>query len=146
MLPVRKNQNWLPDVFNDFFDNDWMERANATAPAINILESDKDYSVELAVPGMSKEDFTVRINEDNELVIRMEHKEEKKEESKENKKINRYLRREFSYSQFQQNLILPDDVDKEKIGAKVDNGLLTVMLPKVSPKEIKNDVKVINIE
>ncbi len=146
MLPVRKNQNWLPDVFNDFFDNDWMERANATAPAINILESDKDYSVELAVPGMSKDDFTVRINEDNELVIRMEHKEEKKEESKENKKINRYLRREFSYSQFQQNLILPDDVDKEKIGAKVDNGLLTVTLPKVSPKEIKNDVKVINIE
>ena len=146
LLPVRKNQSWLPDVFNDFFDTDWMERANATAPAINVLESDKDYKVELAAPGMKKEDFTVRTNDQNELVVSMEHKEDKKEEPKDNKKARRYLRREFSYSKFQQNLILPDDVDKEKIGAKVENGILTVTLPKLTLEDKEKNSKVISIE
>ena len=58
-MPTRKynNQNWLPSIFNDFFDNEWLTRANATAPAINVIESDKDYKVEVAAPGMTKEDF-----------------------------------------------------------------------------------------
>lgn len=148
MLPVRKNQSWLPDVFNDFFDTDWMEKANATAPAINILESEQDYKVELAAPGMRKEDFNVYVNDENELVISMEHKEEKKEEdnNKEKKPGSRYLRREFSYSKFQQNLILPDDVNKDKINAKVDNGILTVALPKLSPAEEKKNERKIAID
>lgn len=82
-MPVRKTQSWLPSIFNDFFDNEWMERANATAPAINVLDSERDYKVELAVPGMTKDDFNVHIDEDNNLVISME----KKIESKEDKKI-----------------------------------------------------------
>ena len=60
MMPVRRsNQTWLPSIFNDFFDNDWMVKANATAPAINVIESDKDYKVEVAAPGMTKEDFKI---------------------------------------------------------------------------------------
>ena len=57
MMPTRKynNQNWLPSMFNDFFDNEGLTRANATAPAINVIESDKDYKVEVAAPGMTKE-------------------------------------------------------------------------------------------
>ena len=96
MMPVRKynNQNWLPSIFNDFFDNDWMVRANATAPAINVIESDKDYKVEVAAPGMTKDDFNIHLSEDNELVISMEKTNESKEEDKENKK---YLRSELSY-------------------------------------------------
>ena len=75
MMPVRRsNQTWLPSIFNDFFDNDWMVKANATAPAINVIESDKDYKVEVAAPGMTKEDFKIHINEDNDLVISMEKK------------------------------------------------------------------------
>ena len=116
MMPVRRsNQTWLPSIFNDFFDNDWMVKANATAPAINVIESDKDYKVEVAAPGMTKEDFKIHINEDNDLVISMEKKTESTEGDKEGKKESRYLRREFSYSKFQQTLILPDDVDKDKI-------------------------------
>ena len=77
MMPVRRsNQTWLPSIFNDFFDNDWMVKANATAPAINVIESDKDYKVEVAAPGMTKEDFKIHINEDNDLVISMEKKTE----------------------------------------------------------------------
>jgi HSP20 family protein len=134
MIPVRKynNQNWLPSIFNDFFDNDWMVKTNATAPAINVIESDKDYKVEVAAPGMTKDDFNIHLSEDNELVITMEKKNETKEEDKENKK---YLRREFSYSKFQQALVLPDDVEKEKINANVSDGVLTIELPKRTPEE-----------
>ena len=58
MLPARRNnQNWIPDIFNDFFDTDWMVRTNATAPAINVLENEHDYKLELAAPGLTKEDF-----------------------------------------------------------------------------------------
>ena len=141
MMPVRRTQNWLPSIFNDFFDNEWMTRANATAPAINVIESEKDYKVEVAAPGMTKEDFNVRIDEDNNLVITMEKKIENKEEKKE----QRYLRREFSYSKFQQTMILPDDVDKEKIAAGVDNGVLTIDLPKISIEEIKKAQRTIEI-
>lgn len=80
MTPTRKynNQNWLPSIFNDFFDNEWLTRANATAPAINVIESDKDYKVEVAAPGMTKEDFNIHISENNELVISMEKRMKQK--------------------------------------------------------------------
>lgn len=142
MMPTRKyyNQNWLPSIFNDFFDNNWMEKANATAPAINVVESDKDYKVEVAVPGMTKEDFNIHLGDGNELVISMEKKVEN--EDKENKK---YLRREFSYTKFQQSLYLPDNVDKEKITANVANGVLTIELPKYSQEEKAKINRVIEI-
>lgn len=142
MMPTRKyyNQNWLPSIFNDFFDNNWMEKANATAPAINVVESDKDYKVEVAVPGMTKEDFNIHLGNENELVISMEKKVEN--EDKENKK---YLRREFSYTKFQQSLYLPDNVDKEKITANVANGVLTIELPKYSQEEKAKINRVIEI-
>lgn len=131
MMPVRKynSQTWLPSIFNDFFDNEWMVKANATAPAINVIESDKDYKVEVAAPGMTKDDFTIHLSEDNELVITMEKKNENNQENK------KYLRREFSYSKFQQSLILPDDVEKDKISANVNDGVLTIDLPKRTPEE-----------
>ena len=142
MMPTRKyyNQNWLPSIFNDFFDNNWMEKANATAPAINVVESDKDYKVEVAVPGMTKEDFNIHLGDENELVISMEKKVEN--EDKENKK---YLRREFSYTKFQQSLYLKDNVDKEKITANVANGVLTIELPKYSQEEKAKINRVIEI-
>ena len=136
-MPVRRTQNWLPSIFNDFFDNEWMVKANATAPAINVLETEKEYKVELAAPGMTKDDFNVRIDEDNNLVISME----KKTENKEEKKDGRYLRREFSYSKFQQTMILPDNVDKEKIAASVEHGVLNIELPKLSEEEVKKAIE-----
>ena len=144
MTPIRKNynQNWLPSIFNDFFDNDWMVKANATAPAINVLESDTDYKVEVAAPGMTKEDFNIHLSEDNELVISMEKKNETKEENNNNRK---YLRREFSYSKFEQALVLPDDVEKDKISANVTDGVLNVDLPKRTPEEKAKINRVIEI-
>ena len=147
MMPVRRTQNWLPSIFNDFFDNDWMVKANATAPAINVFETEKEYKVELAAPGMTKEDFNVHIDEENNLVISMEKKTENKEESnKDEKKEGRYLRREFSYSKFQQTMILPDDVDKEKISAQVENGVLNINQPKFTEQEKEKTKKFIDVK
>ena len=147
MMPTRRNQNWLPSIFNDFFDNDWMVKANATAPAINVFETEKEYKIELAAPGMTKEDFNVHIDEDNNLVISMEKKTENKtEENNAEKKESRYLRREFSYSQFQQTMILPDDVDKDKISARMENGVLNIDLPKYTEQEKEKAHKVIDIQ
>jgi len=137
MMPVRRTQNWLPSIFNDFFDNDWMVKA-----AINVFETEKEYKVELAAPGMTKEDFNVHIDEENNLVISMEKKTENKEEKKE----GRYLRREFSYSKFQQTMILPDDVDKEKISAQVENGVLNIDLPKFSEQEKEKAKRFIDVK
>lgn len=123
--------SWLPEVFNDFLNTANMPKANATAPAINVQESDKDYTVELAAPGLSKDDFDVNINSDGDLTIKMEKKAEEKEEK------GHYLRREFAYSKYEQTLILPDDVQKEGIAARVANGVLIVVLPKIKVQEQK---------
>ena len=132
MMPVMRTNNWIPSVFNDLFDVDFMPKANCTAPAINVKESDEAYTVELAAPGMKKEDFNVHINNEGNLIIKMEQKNEKKED-----KNTRYLRREFSYSKFEQTLILPDDVRKDAISAKVEHGVLTVELPKLIEEKVK---------
>ena len=128
-----KRSQWLPEVFNDLFDTDFMPKVNATAPAINVKENDKEYIVELAAPGMKKEDFDVNINHEGNLNIKMERKQEQKEEDKK----SRYLRREFSYTKYEQTLILPEDVDKEKIAARVNDGVLTVELPMIVKEEVK---------
>lgn len=141
MKPLRRSQTWLPDVFNDIFSNDWMLRTNATAPAINVIESDDEYKVEIAAAGMTKNDFDVRIDEDNNLVISMEKKDEKKDENAN----AHYLRREFSYSKFEQTMILPDNADKDGIKAKVEDGVLNVHIPKMKEEEIKKNVKMIEV-
>ena len=133
MMPTMRTNNWIPTVFNDLFNSDFMPRVSATAPAINVKESDNEYTVELAAPGMKKEDFNVHINDDGNLIIKMEQKQEKKEEDK----TVRYLRREFSYSKFEQTLILPDDVERDKISARVEHGVLTVELPKIVEEKVK---------
>ena len=127
MLPVLNRNSWIPDVFSDFFDSYFMPRVNATAPAITVKETDKAYTVEVAAPGLKKEDFEINIDNDGNLHIKMESKGEKKDENKH----EHYLRREFAYSKYEQTLLLPDDVDKDKVSAKAGDGVLTIDLPKV---------------
>lgn len=145
MLPMRRyHQSWLPAMFDDFFDNEWMKKTNATAPAINVIETEKEYKVEVAAPGMNKEDFNVHVDENGNLVIAMEKRTENKEEDKEKK--GRYLRREFSYTKFQQTLILPEDVEKDTINASMNDGVLSIELPRLAPEPQKKITKVIEIK
>ena len=141
-MSVRRIHNWLPSIFNDFFDNYLMVKANATAPAINVFDTEKEYKVELAAPVMTKEDFNVRIDEENNLVITMEKKTENKEEKKE----GRYLRREFSYSKFQQKILLPENVEKYKIYSKVEHRILSIEIQKVKEEEKQKTSKAIEVK
>lgn len=82
MMPARRSQNWLPGIFNDFFGNEWVEKTNTASPAINIIESDNDYKVEVAAPGMTKDDFSIKIDPENQLIVSMEKKTENDEKDK----------------------------------------------------------------
>ena len=134
----------MPTVFEDFLNNDWMPRANSTAPAVNVKEDEKAYTMELAAPGIKKEYCRVAINDEGNLTIAIEkggvrdvgtidggHQQEHKHEDKH----HHYLRREFSYSNYEQSYTLPDDVVKDQISAKVEDGILTVTMPKTEPKQ-----------
>lgn len=134
MRHINRNY-WLPELFNDIMNAGLAQtKPCSTAPAINVMEDESTYIVELAAPGLKKEDFDVNINDEGNLIIKMEQKKE--ENAQENEKRH-YLRREFSYTKYEQTLILPEDVDKEKIGAKVSDGILTVTLPKVEDTKVK---------
>ena len=133
MLPVMFRNNWMPTLFEDFLNTDLMPRTGNTAPAVNVKESETAYTMELAAPGIKKEYCRVNINEDGNLAIAIENKCEHKNEDKK----HHYLRREFSYSNYEQNYTLPDDVERDKISAKVEDGILTVTMPKMAKEEKK---------
>lgn len=146
MLPsVRRNDtNWLPSLFNDFFSEEWpsFHTVSMTEPATNVLEDAQTYHVEIAAPGMTKEDFQVHVNDRDELVITVEKKKDTKTQDKETK----YLRHEFNYSRFEQSLLLPDNVDKEKISAKAEHGVLKIELPKLDSNVLKQPTRIIEIQ
>ena len=145
MLPTIKRQNhWLPNIFNDFFREDWfpMHSIGASTPAINVKENEHAIFIEIAAPGMTKDDFKVYVSEVNQLHVTVEHKQEEKEDDKSFK----YLRREFSYTHFQQILQLPEHIDQEKISAKLCHGVLHIELPKLTTISEKKPTRVIDIK
>lgn len=130
---IRTNNDWLDNAFNDFFSDNPLSRMNATAPAVNVKVNENGYVMEVAVPGIKKEFCRVNIDDKGNLEIAIENKLEHKEEEKK----EHYLRREFSYSNYQQSYVLPDDVDREKVSAKVLDGVLEIALPRVRKEEQK---------
>ena len=136
------SSSWFPTVFDEFFNNDWMPKMQTTAPAINVKENSNAYTMEFAVPGIKKEFCRVNLNADGNLEVTIENKLEHKEENKK----EHYLRREFNYSNYQQVYVLPDDVVKDNIGAKVDNGVLTITMPRVAKEDAKKIQRQIAID
>ena len=144
MLPTMysNNNNWIPSIFNDFFADPWVpSKIAGTAPAINVSEDNKEYKVEVAAPGMTKDDFKINVAND-ELVISMEKKADSKDEDKDKK----YLRREFSYSKFEQHLTLPDNVERDNISAGMNDGVLTIDIPKMTEEEKAQEMHYIEIK
>ena len=111
-----------------FFNNE----VKTTLPTANIVENEKDYQVELAVPGYNKKDFSIQLNE-NVLTIKAETKNEK-EETKSN---GQFTRKEHYYASFERHFTLPDTIKVENIEASYENGLLKITLPKKDEKEIE---------
>ena len=141
MLPVMFNNGWFPTVFNDFLNTDFMPRANSTAPAVNVKENEKAYVMEVAAPGIKKECCRINVDQEGNLSLSIENKSEHKEENKK----QHYLRREFSYSNYEQTYTLPEDVNRQDIQAKVENGILTITLPKVTKEEKQKNTRAIEI-
>jgi len=126
MSITKRNDMVFPSLMNEIFKPDWfggLENHRTTAPAVNIVDNETNFELVLAVPGRSKEDFNIEIDE-NVLSISSEVKMEN-ESSKEN-----YTRREFSFTSFKRAFTLPETVDGEKINASYENGILKFVLPK----------------
>ena len=117
MKLIKRNDDWgFPSVWEDFFNNDLFNlpavaSRGATVPAVNINETDKEFELELAAPGLKKNDFKVNIDR-NVLTVSTEKKEEKEEKDK------NFTRKEFSYHSFSRSFTLPESVNQEKIDAK----------------------------
>ena len=131
MYTDRRNQAWIPSIFGDLFDDFAVMPAKQFAsPAVNIKETENDFQIEIAAPGMTKDDFAIRVDNE-ELVIALEKKHEHKDE----KKHENYLRREFSYTSYHQAFTLPENIDVENIKANMTNGVLGIVLPKKTPEK-----------
>lgn len=131
-LITTRSGNLFPRVVNDIFDttpffgSDLLDTSwdfAIKAPSVNIIESSKEYKVELAAPGLEKKDFKIEV--DNRVLTISSEKEEERNEEDEN-----FRRREFSYSSFSRSFQLPEDVIADKIDAKYDGGVLKLSIPK----------------
>ena len=117
--------SWFDDILDKEFDNEFISNFNTgiTLPAVNVIDSEDEFIVEMAVPGLSKSDFEINID-NYVLSIGVESKSENNEETK------NYTRREFGYSAFKRTFAVPDSVEVDKISADYKDGILKVHLPK----------------
>ncbi len=141
MLPTMRSSSNVPSVWDEFFGdsfltNLWSNENLFSLPSVNIADDEKTYRIEVAAPGMNKEDFRINL-EENVLTISSE--KEKKHEEKDKK----YMRREFSYASFNRSFILPDTSDEEKISATYRDGVLHIEIPKKEEsRRITKSIKV----
>ena len=140
MLVTRRNQDFMPTLFNELLN--WNDTTYST-PRMNIMETKDNYKLELCIPSLTKEDVKLSIDAEGNLVVEMV--KEMKNEKKENKEEMRYLRHEFSVEHFRQTVMLPDDIHKEQISAKVENGILDIVIPKVTVEEKKQAMQTIEV-
>jgi HSP20 family protein len=121
----------LPSLFDNLWSRDWLDwnnlnfsNTNTTLPAVNVVEKDDEFAIELAAPGMKKDDFKIHLD-GNVLTISSERKEQKEEKNK------NYSRREFSYQSFQRSFTLPEaTVESDKVSANYSDGILNIHIPK----------------
>lgn len=133
------NRVLVDELFNNFFKNDYHEdfaKNCAAKPASNVFETEKEFKIEVLLPGFVKEDLQLNVH-NNLLTVKVE------KEKEENAEEYKYAHREFSATNFEKQYRLPKSVDVEKIGAKFENGILNIELPKKeealekAPVEIK---------
>lgn len=136
------SNNWFPTMFDEFFNNEWMPQVRAAEPAVNVKEDANGYTMEVAAPGITKDCCKIHINHDGNLVVAVENKDEHKDEDKK----EHYIRREFSSFSYQQTYTLPDNVEKDKVSAKVEDGVLTINMPKSAKEEEKKIQRQIEVK
>ena len=128
--PSRTMSSFLNSMSNDWFDNQVVQ-----SPSVNIKETDESHHIELAAPGLKKEDFNIEVKED-QLIIKVENREE------ENQKGDIYKRMEFKYSTFTKRFYLPQEVDAENIKANYSDGILNLTIPKIKKEELIKRIEI----
>ncbi|MCH4823535.1 Hsp20/alpha crystallin family protein [Gramella lutea] len=139
MSLIKRNETgWLPSVFDDMFRTDWLggttnvNSIGTSIPAVNIMETEDSFNVEVAAPGKTKEDFNIELDNDVLTIS-----SEVKKENETTDKNGRFTRKEFSYSTFKRAFSLPDSVDSAKISASYNNGVLEIALPKKEEAKVQ---------
>ena len=140
MYLTRRNQDFRPALFNELMN---MSTVSYSEPKMNVIETKENYTIQYSVPGLKKEDLKINIDHDGNLVVEMCKETEKKSEGKEGV---RYLRHEFSSEQFRNTLMLPEDIHRDKITAKVENGILEIVMPRVTVEEKKALMQTIEVQ
>jgi HSP20 family protein len=133
MLPTITKRSFRPFYMPNLFNDDFfpvLSTRSTSMPAVNIMEDEKHYNLELAVPGIDKKDLKIDINEDV-LTVSSETKSENEEKSE------GYKRKEFSYSSFCRSFYIPENVNRDKIEATYKDGILLVDLPKQEEDKTK---------
>lgn len=143
MLPIVRKRVYNPAYLNDFFGKDLLtsffnDGADYSTPAVNFKETEKHFTIEVAAPGLNKDDINIKIEKD---VLSISSEVESKNETEEN---DHFMRREFNFQSFNRSFKLPETIDQEKIKASHKNGVLSVELPKIDEAKLKN-TKVIKI-
>ena len=143
MKLVKRNNDWLPSIFDDFFPENTLDAINYerfSTPAVNIHENFANFVIELAVPGLKKENIAIEIEKD---VLKVSsHVSSDETSTKEEDGIN-FTRKEFNYSNFERSFTMPETVDKNAIKANYEDGVLKIELPKMEEaKEIKRMVEI----
>ena len=143
MSLVKRENYWptLPGFFNDFLNRDWYDWSNqnfsltnTTIPSVNIKETENEFEVDMAAPGMAKDDFRIELNNS---VLTISSEKQSDNRTNDGKNITR---REFSYQSFSRSFTLPAIVETDKISAKYENGILRLNIPKkeeAKPKPVK---------
>jgi len=130
----------MPSILSEFFNNDFLERVEKSAsnymPKANIKELEKEYIIELAVPGYSKKDFELNVEDDT---LKISARKEEKKEEKENDKL---IHSEYYIESFERSFTLSKNVDVDKIGAAYKDGILTVTIPKKDEVLLKKMIKI----
>lgn len=134
-----RRRNFFPGIVDDFFGRDFLPgndlfdtQTGISMPSVNIVEGKEDFRIEVAAPGLEKDDFKIDL-ENNVLTI----SSEREESSEQQENDNRYMRREFCYSSFRRAFSLPNTVDADKIEANHKNGVLSIAIPKREEAKVK---------
>ncbi|AKD58157.1 Hsp20/alpha crystallin family protein [Spirosoma radiotolerans] len=139
MNPLTRTNNHFPSLIENFFGRDMNDLFNTNGsgvtnvPAVNVVEHHDGFRIEVAAPGLKKEDFKLNLNHNNLTISG--YRENQKEEQE--KSAERYTRREFSYSSFQRTFTLPTSIDAEHIQATYTDGLLKIEVPKREEAKVK---------
>ncbi|MFA7116176.1 MAG: Hsp20/alpha crystallin family protein [Bacteroidales bacterium] len=142
MLPLITRNNTYQNTLSNFFDN-FLEPNTYSSSDVNIVENDKEYRLEVCAPGISKKDFNIKLDDQDRITISYSHKDEK-EDHKENNEI--YLKKSFSYEDFEESFYLPDNILVNKISAKMNDGILNIIIPKDLKEQKKIENKIIDIQ